>query len=47
MTSLTRNIEKLVKGQASSAKIDIYIDSVSQITLFLVGIANIPYFFLI
>ena len=40
-------LKKLVKWQASSAKIDIYIDSVSQITLFLVGIANIPYFFLI
>ena len=40
-------LKKLVKRQASSAKIDIYIDSVSQITLFLVGIANIPYFFLI
>ena len=40
-------LKKLVKRQASSAKIDIYIDSVSQITLFLVDIANIPYFFLI
>ena len=40
-------LKKLVKRQASSAKIDIYIDSVSQITLFLVGITNIPYFFLI
>ena len=39
-------LKKLVKRQASSAKIDIYIDSVSQITLFLVGITNIPYFFL-
>ena len=47
MTSLWRNIKKLVKQQASSAKVDIYIDSVSQITLFLVGITNIPYFFLI
>ena len=47
MTSLWRNIKKLVKRQASSAKSDIYIDSVSQITLFLVGITNIPYFFLI
>ena len=40
-------LKKLVKWQASSAKIDIYIDSVSQITLFLVGITNISYFFLI
>ena len=40
-------LKKLVKRQASSAKIDIYIDSVSQITLFLVGITNIAYFFLI
>ena len=45
--SLWRNIKKLVKRQASSAKIDIYIDSVSQINLFLVGITNTPYFFLI
>ena len=47
MMSLCRNIKKLVKRQASSAKIVIYIDSVSQMTLFLVGITNIPYFFLI
>ena len=40
-------LKKLVKRQASSAKIDVYIDSVSQITLFLVDITNIPYFFLI
>ena len=40
-------LKKLVKRKASSAKIDVYIDSVSQITLFLLCITNIPYVFLI
>ena len=47
MTSLWRILKKLEKGQALSAKVNIYIDSVSQITVFLVGITNIPHFFLI
>ena len=47
MTSLWRILKKLEKGQALSAKVNIYIDSVSQITVFLVGITNIPHFLLI
>ena len=39
--------EKLVKRQASSAKIHIFIESVSQILLFLVDTSFIGHFFLI
>ena len=51
MKSLWRHydviFEKLVKRQASSAKIHIFIESVSQIILFLVDTSVIAHFFLI
>ena len=49
MKSLWRNLdvifEKLVKRQASSAKIHIFIDSMSQIILFVVDISPVAFFF--
>ena len=39
--------KKLVKQQDSSAKIYVYIDSESQIILYLVGITKMTYFLLI
>ena len=51
MKSLWRHyeviFEKLVKRQASSAKIHIFIESVSQLLLFLVDTSLIGHFFLI
>ena len=51
MKSLWRHydviFEKLVKRQASSAKIHIFIESLSQIILFLADTSLIAHFFLI
>ena len=48
MKSLWRNLdvifEKLVKRQALSAKIHIFIDSMSQIILFVVDISPVAFF---
>ena len=44
---MTQYLKRLVRQQASSAKIYVYIDSESQITSFLVGSTNITYFLLI